>query len=215
METRIDAGRAPISLSVHGTGRAVLVLGHGAGGTRKNPWLVRMAEGLSGSARRVVLYNFPYTESGRKAPDRPEVLEATVAAVVAWCRDELQATKLALGGKSMGGRIASQAVAKGLEVDALVFLGYPLHPPGQPDKLRDAHLGAIKVPMLFLQGTRDAFATWDKLTPVLSRLPLATLHAIDQGDHGFAVPKKTGRTVADVEKECADVVDGWLAERGL
>jgi uncharacterized protein len=215
METRIDAGGAPISLSVHGTGRPVLVLGHGAGGTRKNPWLVRMAEGLSGSARRVVLYNFPYTESGRKAPDRPDLLEATVGAVAAWCRDELRAPKLTLGGKSMGGRIASQAVAKGLLADALVFLGYPLHPPGQPDKLRDAHLDAIKVPMLFLQGTRDAFATWDKLTPVLARLPLATLHAVEQGDHGFAVPRKTGRTAVDVERECVDAVNGWLAEREL
>jgi predicted alpha/beta-hydrolase family hydrolase len=215
MEADIDVGGARVSVSTHGEGGAVLALGHGAGGNRKTPWLLRMAQGLSGPARTVVLFNFPYTEARRKAPDRPEVLEATVAAVAAWCRRELRPAGLALGGKSMGGRICSQAVAKGLGAQALVFLGYPLHPPGQPDKLRDAHLGAVGVPMLFVQGTRDAFARWDRLLPVLERLPLATLHPIEGADHGFAVPKRTGRTAADVERDIAGAAGAWLSAKGL
>jgi predicted alpha/beta-hydrolase family hydrolase len=218
MEATIDAGgsgKAPFSLAVFGSGGPVLVLGHGAGGNRKTPWLVRMAEALGARGRRVVLYNFPYTEAGRKVPDKPETLEAATAAAAEWCRSTLGAEKLALGGKSMGGRIASQAVAKGLRCDALVFLGYPLHPPGQPDKLRDAHLAAVLVPMLFLQGTRDAFASWERLEPVLARLPKATLHKVEGGDHSFAVPKRTGRTPAAVEAECAAAVCDWLSAKGL
>ncbi len=214
-EARIDVSGAAVSVSIHGDRGPVVALGHGAGGNRRTPWLVRIAEALAGEHRRLVLFNFPYSESGRRVPDRPDLLETTVGCVAAWARKELSAPRLVLGGKSMGGRIASQAVAKGLPSDALVFLGYPLHPPGQPTKLRDAHLPAITVPMLFLQGTRDAFATWDKLTPVLARLPLATLRPVEEADHSFAVPKRTGRSSADVEDECVTAVDAWLTERGL
>lgn len=214
-ELVIPTGGAPVTASVHGSGRSVLALGHGAGGSRRTAFLLRLAEALSGP-RQVMLFNFPYTEAGRRLPDRPPVLEATVAAVARFAREELGAARLALGGKSMGGRIASQAVAAGLAADGLVFLGYPLHPPGKPGTLRDRHLASVSAPMLFVQGTRDAFARWDLLEATLARLgERATLHAIHEGDHSFAVPKRGGRTPADAESEIAASVSGWLTAHDL
>jgi predicted alpha/beta-hydrolase family hydrolase len=116
----------------------------------------------------------------------------------------------------MGGRIASQAVAQGLPADGLVFLGYPLHAPGRFDALRDRHLPVISAPMLFVQGTRDAFARADLLAPVLAALgDRATLHSIEGGDHSFAVPRKTGRGPAQIEAEVAAAIVSWLTARGL
>lgn len=116
----------------------------------------------------------------------------------------------------MGGRIASQSVAQGLAAEGLVFLGYPLHPPGRFDALRDRHLPAITAPMLFVQGTRDAFARPDLLAAVLTGLgDRATLHSIEDGDHSFAVPRRTGRTPAQIEAEVASAIVSWLAARGL
>jgi predicted alpha/beta-hydrolase family hydrolase len=116
----------------------------------------------------------------------------------------------------MGGRIASQAVAQGLPADGLVFLGYPLHPPGRFDTLRDRHLPAITAPMLFVQGTRDAFARADLMAPVLGGLgDRATLHSIEGGDHSFAVPRRTGRTPAQIEAEVAAALVSWLGAHGL
>jgi predicted alpha/beta-hydrolase family hydrolase len=175
-----------------------------------------MAEALAASGRRTVLYNFPYSERGRRAPDPPETLEAATRAVGDYARDSLGAGRIVHGGKSMGGRIASQAVARGAPADALVFLGYPLHPPGRPQTLRDRHLYTIQAPLLFLQGTRDAFALPDRLAPVLERLgERATLHAVEGGDHSFAVPKRAGRSAADVERELFQVVVSWLDARGV
>jgi len=209
-------GTAGIGASVHGEGETLVVLGHGAGGNRKTAFLQRAAVALSSAGRRALLFNFPYTENRRRVPDAPALLEATVAAVAGFARRELGARRLVLGGKSMGGRIASQAVAKGLVADALVFLGYPLHPPGKPEKMRDAHLPAIAIPMLFVQGTRDTFAQWPLLMPVLERLgERATLLKIEDGDHSFAVPKRSGRSAADVEAEIFQSVNGWLTAQGL
>jgi predicted alpha/beta-hydrolase family hydrolase len=206
----------PVSASVHGEGRTLLALGHGAGGDRRAGLLVRLAAALASGGRRVVLFNFPYTEARRRVPDKPAVLEATITAVAAHARERLGASKLVLGGKSMGGRIASQAVAQGLRADGLVFLGYPLHPPGRFDALRDRHLPAVSAPMLFVQGTRDAFARPDLLASVLAGLgDRATLHTVEDGDHSFAVPKRAGRTAAEVEAEVASAISSWLAARGL
>jgi predicted alpha/beta-hydrolase family hydrolase len=136
--------------------------------------------------------------------------------VAAHARAALGASRLVLGGKSMGGRIASQAVAAGLPADALVFLGYPLHPPGRFDTLRDRHLPAIIAPMLFVQGTRDAFARPDLLAAVLGGLgDRATLHSIEDGDHSFVVPRRTGRAPVQIEAEVAAAIASWLAARGL
>jgi predicted alpha/beta-hydrolase family hydrolase len=214
IEIRTEQGA--VSASVHGQGGTVLALGHGAGGDRKTALVVRLANTLAAGGRQVVLHNFPYTEARRRVPDKPAVLEATVRAVAAHAREVLGATRLVLGGKSMGGRIASQAVAQGLAADGLVFLGYPLHPPGRFDTLRDRHLPAITAPMLFVQGTRDAFARADLLAAVLGGLgDRATLHSIEDGDHSFAVPRRTGRVPAQIEAEVAAAITSWLAARGL
>jgi predicted alpha/beta-hydrolase family hydrolase len=215
-EVRIPVGEGGVSASVHGAGGTVVVLGHGAGSHRKHPALLSLAEALAASGRRVLLYNFPYTDARRRSPDPPAVLEAATRAAGEFARSSLGARRLVHGGRSMGGRIASQVVAQGAPADALVFLAYPLHPPGQPERLRDRHLPAIPVPMLFLQGTRDAFARPDLLDAVLARLgPAATLHRVQDADHSFAVPRRAGRSPAEVQEELVAVITGWLSERGL
>jgi predicted alpha/beta-hydrolase family hydrolase len=215
-EVSIPVGESEVTASVHGAGDTVLVLGHGAGGTRRQPVLTRLADALAATGRAVVLYNFPYSEKRRKVPDAPAVLESAARAVFAHARRSLSPRRLVVGGKSMGGRIASQVVAQGEPADGLVFLGYPLHPPGKPDVLRDRHLPAITAPMLFIQGTRDAFARPDLLAAVLARLgDRAVLHPIEGGDHSFAVPKAAGRPAAAVEAEVAAAAVEWLNARGL
>jgi predicted alpha/beta-hydrolase family hydrolase len=215
-EASIPVGTSAVSYSLHGEGGVAVVLGHGAGGNRKSPFLVRYAEGVARSGRTAVLFNFPYTESRRRVPDPPAVLEATVGAVADHVRGLTGVERIVLGGKSMGGRIASQAVAQGTPADALAFLGYPLHPPGRPEKLRDAHLPRIGVPMLFLQGTRDTFARWDLIEGVVGRLgPTARLERLEDADHSFGVPKRTGRTSADVEADLLARLVSWLEALGL
>lgn len=215
-ELEIPVPGGAVSASLHGEGPTVVVLGHGAGGTRRSPAMTTAADAIAASGRRALLYNFLYTDRGGRRPDAPEVLEATTRAVGEYVRDRLAAAKLVHGGRSMGGRIASQAVAKGAPCDGLVFLAYPLHPPGQTDKMRDRHLPEVPVPMLFVSGTRDDFARWDLLTAVLDRLgPRATLHAVEGGDHSFKVLKRSGRTQAEVDAEVLATVVAWLDERGL
>src|SRR5262245_16267249 len=215
-EIRIDTPGGGVSASVHGSGRTTVVLGHGAGGNRRHPPLARLADALARTERRVVLYNFLYAERGQRRPDPPAVLEATTLAVGEHAWTALGAEKLVHGGRSMGGRIASQVVAAGARADGLVFLAYPLHPPGQPGKLRDRHLDRITAPMLFVQGTRDAFARPELLEAVLARLGRrASLHRVEGGDHSFGVLKSAGRTVAAVEQEVLAAVRGWLDENAL
>lgn len=208
-------GEQAVSASVHGVGDTAVVLGHGAGGNRTTPLLLAVAEALAASGRGAILFNFPYSERRRRVPDRPELLEATVEAVAAAARAQ-GASRVVLGGKSMGGRMASQGVAGGLAADGLVFLGYPLHPPGRHDQLRDKHLAQIQVPMLFLQGSRDDFARWDLIEDVTGRLgPLATLVRLEAADHSYRVPKASGLKTADVEKRLIGEILAWLAARGL
>jgi predicted alpha/beta-hydrolase family hydrolase len=176
-----------------------LILAHGAGADQRHPFLVAWAEGLARRGVEVVTFNFRYTEAGRKAPDRAPELEAcwraVLEAVRGWGR-----TRIAVGGKSMGGRIASQVVAQGADAAALVFLGYPLHPPGKPAQLRVAHWPKIRHPMLFVQGTRDPFGSPDELAAHFAGLqPPPEVLVVDGGDHSFAVPKKLGGP-ADQEK---------------
>jgi predicted alpha/beta-hydrolase family hydrolase len=218
MDARVEVSGRPLSLSVHGRGETVVVLGHGAGGTRRQPFLLRVADALAASGRAAVLHNFAYSEAGRRLPDPRPLLEAASAAALAWAREALGARRVVGGGRSMGGRMASQAVAGGLaRADALVFLGYPLHPPGEPQRLRDAHLYGLELPMLFVQGTRDAFAREDLLRSVIERLGArATLVGIEDGDHGFGVRKRVvGRSNAEVEQEVCERVTGWLAALGF
>jgi len=215
-EIRIPVGDVSVTASVHGAGATAVVLGHGAGGDRRTPMLVELAETLASSGRQSVLYNFLYSDRGRGGPDPPDVLERTAQAAGDHARATLGARKVIVGGKSMGGRIASQVVARGAPADGLIFLGYPLHPPGRTQVLRDRHLGAVEAPMLFVQGTRDAFARWDLLEALVERLsPRASLHRVEEGDHSFAVPKRTGRKAADVQREVFDAVLRWLEAHGL
>jgi predicted alpha/beta-hydrolase family hydrolase len=204
------------SARLFGRGETVVVLGHGAGGTRHTPMLVALAEAIAGTGRAALLYNFPYAEKRQRRPDPPSVLEAAAREAAAVARVEAGASRVVHGGRSMGGRIASQVVASGEPAAGLVFLGYPLHPPGQPEKRREAHLPAIEAPMLFVQGTRDAFARPDLLQALLERLGArAERHDVAAADHSFGVPKRSGRTPAEVEDEVRRTVLEWLDRRRL
>lgn len=201
-----DGGTVPAAWHHPPAGRTYLVLGHGAGGTMHTPDLVKFSEAIAARGIGVVRFNFPYAEARRRAPDRQAVLEACYTAVARQVASH--ADRLLVGGRSMGGRIASHIVADGFPAAGLVFLSYPLHPPGQPDRLRDAHLYKITRPMLFLQGTRDAFAQPHLLQRTLARLPTATLHPVEGADHGLRV---RGRTTDEVIAELADATVAWLS----
>jgi len=204
------------SASLHGAGDTVVVLGHGAGGNRKNPMLLALASSLAESGRAALLYNFPYAEARSRRPDPPALLEATIRAAAALALEASGAKRIVHGGRSMGGRIASQVVAQGERADGLAFLGYPLHPPGQFEKRREAHLPQIAAPMLFLQGTRDAFAREDLLDALIERLgERAELHRVAHADHSFGVLKHSGRTPPDVLDEVRSALLGWLERHGL
>jgi predicted alpha/beta-hydrolase family hydrolase len=164
-----------------------------------------------------VKFNFPYTERGARAPDRPPVLIETWRAVARAVREDpkLAPRWLVLGGKSMGGRIASMIAAEGEECAGLVLLGYPLHPAGQPAKLRSDHLARIRVPMLFVQGTRDPLGEINLLEKTLAGLeaPVSTFR-VEEGDHSFAVPKRLGRSPQEIREQIVGVVERWLAQIG-
>jgi predicted alpha/beta-hydrolase family hydrolase len=214
----IDADNA-VSAVLHapaGDGPQVaLAFAHGAGANMDQAVNVRVAEALAARGVLVLRFNFLYKEKGRGAPDRPPVLIETFRKAAAWlaARPEAQGRALVLGGKSMGGRIASHLAALGDRCDGLWFLGYPLHPAGQPEKLRDAHLADAPCPMLFLEGTRDPLCDLDLLRPVLKRIgPRATLHRVEGGDHSFAVPKSLGRTAEDVELDLVETSLEWFTK---
>jgi predicted alpha/beta-hydrolase family hydrolase len=202
-----------------------LILGHGAGANQLHPFMQTFARGLAARGLDVLTFNFVYMEQGRGVPDRKEKLEACYRAVIksAQRHSKLKRNRIVIGGKSMGGRIASQ-VAAAIETNALpdnlapdaiaglVFLGYPLHPPGNPEKLRDAHLNQITSPMLFVQGSRDAFGTEGEIASVIRRLKLpATLAAIEGGDHSLKVPKSSGLTQQQVYDATMDKILLWMS----
>ena len=198
--------------------RSTLILAHGAGAPQTHPFMTAFARGLSGRGVHVVTFNFLYKERRRRAPDPPARLEACYRHVIAAVRERRSGTedRLLVGGKSMGGRIASQVVAADTRaadspgVDGLVLLGYPLHPPGRPEKLRAAHLAAIAVPMLFVQGSHDTFGTPDELRPVLDGCRTAELFVVDGGDHSFTVRGKNAPTEAEIHTRVQDAIRGWI-----
>ena len=198
-----------------GAPAATLVLGHGAGAGQRSGFMVEFAQALSALGLDIVTFNFPYTEQRRKIPDRAPVLESCYRDVVAAVRREIESARrlLCIGGKSMGGRIATQVAAAdaALPVAGLVLLGYPLHPPGRPLERRDKHLPAIGRPTLFVQGARDAFGTPDELTPIVAALqPPATLHVVPQGDHSFKLPKKDPAAQAAVYAAVQRAIVAWV-----
>jgi len=176
-----------------------LILGHGAGADQTSGFMTKFAKELAARGVNTVTFNFLYTEQGRRVPDTNNKLEACFRAVVEIIRmKKIGRGTPMIGGKSMGGRIASQIAAAGADVEGLVFLGYPLRPPGKVDQLRAKHLSDIKVPMLFIQGSRDTFGTPDELRPIIKELEApADLYVVQGGDHSFKVLKGTGVTQED------------------
>jgi uncharacterized protein len=197
-------------------GRAgiTLILGHGAGSGQTSGFMVKFATELAARGIDAVTFNFFYTEHGRGAPDPNDKLEACYRAVIETIRKhkKLGKNRLSIGGKSMGGRIASQVAASGVgDLAGLVFLGYPLHPPGNPEKLRSKHLPDIKAPMLFIQGSRDAFGTPDELRAIFKQLKIrADLFVIERGDHSFKAPKSAGMSQEEVYNSVLDEIVRWL-----
>ncbi|TQJ40847.1 hypothetical protein FBY33_2941 [Arthrobacter sp. SLBN-112] len=197
---------------------ATVVVAHGAGAGMDHPFLRGFTDALNGLGLATLRFNFPYREAGRKFPDRPP------AAIAAWraAMDTARARADANGdsgpvwaaGKSFGGRMASMAVAEGMEASGLVYLGYPLHAPGKPEKLRDEHLYGMTTPMLFLQGTRDNFATPGILADVVARIGSnAVLQWVEGGDHSFAVAGKK-RATDEVGASLAAAVAAFIAAQG-
>jgi uncharacterized protein len=196
----------------------VLILGHGAGAGQRSAFLVRCATDLAARGIDAVTFDFLYMERGGGLPDKSDRLEACYRAVIAAVRGHpaLGRLALAIGGKSMGGRIASQVAAGGDigDLAGLVFLGYPLHPPGKPERLRAKHLPRIGAPMLFVQGERDAFGTPEELRPVIATLAVPVeLYVVADGDHSFKVRKSAGIPQKEVERAVQEQIERWLRRR--
>jgi len=217
-----------------------VILGHGAGANQLHPFMRLFASGLGERGLDVLTFNFQYMEQGRRVPDPKAKLEACYRAVIAAARKhkKLKGNRVVIGGKSMGGRIASQVAAlecggltplldsvrkstpksnasvapsTGDPIAGLVFLGYPLHPPGKPEQLRDAHLPQITAPMLFVQGSRDAFGTPDELRATIKKHHLpATLHVVEGGDHSLKVPKALGIPQEQVYASTMNAIATWI-----
>lgn len=201
-----------------GDGQPWLVLAHGAGAGQGSAFMVAFAHALAARHLHVVTFDFPYMEQGRRLPDQTPVLEACWRAVASRVQEMAGAAPVFIGGKSMGGRIASHVAAEPgatpgpAAVRGLVFLGYPLHPPGQASRPRIAHWPAIHVPALFVQGTRDAFGTADEVRSNIPRLGgPAEMLAVEGGDHSFKVAKRSGRSQEDVYSEIQDAIARWMS----
>ena len=193
------------------TADTLLLLAPGAGANMHSDFLSFVADGLASEGVRVCRFNFVYSELGRKAPDRQPILENTYRAVAEHVRKGWSG-RVILSGKSMGGRIASHVVAEGYDVDGLIFFGYPMHPPGRPEKLRDEHLYQVKPPMLFIEGTRDPFCPLKTLERVRKKLPgHSDLAVIEDGDHSFKVRKASGRSTTDAWTEVVGLAAEWIA----
>ena len=192
---------------------ASYVLGHGAGSGMTHPFMAAIADGLAMRGITTLRFQFPYMEQGSKRPDAPKLAQATVRAAVTEASRLVPKLPLVAGGKSFGGRMTSQAQAESSlpGVLGLAFLGFPLHPVGRPSEERATHLFAVKIPMLFLQGTRDALADIALMRKLVRKLgKRATLVAIEDGDHSFHVPARSGRTDAEVRTELLDALAGWI-----
>lgn len=193
---------------------AAFVLAHGAGTDRTHPFQLAVAGGLAGRGHPVLLFNFAYTEAGRKRPDTMPRLESVYRAVVAEARARWTDRPLVLGGRSMGGRVASHLAASGVACDGLALLCYPLHPAGRPERLRSEHWPHLDVPVLFVSGDRDALCDLELLEAERRHLTSADhrLHVVTGADHGFRVRVRDGRTGDDVLAEVTEAIAGWAAD---
>ncbi|HUL56812.1 MAG TPA: alpha/beta family hydrolase [Usitatibacter sp.] len=204
MKTLIEAPR---------NARACYVMAHGAGAGMTHPFLASVAKELAARGIATLRYDFPYMDRGSRRPDTPKVAQAAVREAVALAAKALPKLALFAGGKSFGGRMTSQAQAAGAlsGVRGLVFLGFPLHAPGNPSDERGAHLSEVKVPMLFLQGTRDDFAKMELLRPLVKKLgPRATLVTFEDADHSFHVPARSGRKDEEIRAQMLDAMAVWI-----
>jgi len=193
--------------------RALIVLGHGAGAGMEHHFMVQLSHHLAVQGIGSLRFNFPYIEQGRRTPTSPSVAQATIRAAVEKARTDIPHKLLLAGGKSYGGRMTSQAQAQEPlpGVGALVFFGFPLHAPGQPGDSRGAHLNEIKVPMLFLQGSRDKLADLTLLSPLVDSLGAkATLKIFDGADHSFSMPRSAPKSSGEVQTELAQITSGWI-----
>ena len=190
---------------------AVFVCAHGAGGHKDDRGMLALDKTLSGRGFDVVRFNFPYREKKSRRPDTMPVLKDTIAEVAARVREERKPAKLIIGGRSMGGRAASMLAAEGYDCDGLLLLAYPLHPAGQPDKLRDAHLPKIEVPVLCFNGTRDALCRRDLMEKATAGLRGWEMRWLEGADHSFRVLKSSGRTDAEVLEEIGEASRRWLS----
>lgn len=189
----------------------VFICGHGAGGNLADRGVVATAQAMRAHGLHTVRFNFAYRERKLSRPDPMPKLTACIEAVVEHTRRELQPKRLIIGGRSMGGRAASMLASEGFECDGLLLLAYPLHPPRRPQQLRSAHLPAIRVPVLCINGTRDDFCTPSLMTEVLATVgPNWRMHWIDGADHSFHVLKSSGRRDADVMDEIGSVTATWV-----
>ena len=215
---------APVTIAIHDTlrvsgllqlpsqARACYVLAHGAGAGMMHPFMIAVAAELARRGIATLRYQFRYMEQGGKRPDPPKLAHATVRAAIAAAARRVPELPLLAGGKSFGGRMTSQAQAESPlpGVRGLAFLGFPLHPAGRPSGERGRHLFDVQIPMLFLQGTRDALATLDELQPLTTALgSRATLKLFQDADHSFHVPKRSGRNDAQVLGEMLDALVAW------
>jgi uncharacterized protein len=217
-EWRVAVGDAETSALYEpptaGEQRAVFVCAHGAGGHRNDRAMSGVAMALRARGFGIVRFNFFYREQGSRRPDAMPRLQSCIDAVVGRTREEIDPAHLIIGGRSMGGRAASMMAASGYACDALLLLAYPLHPAGQPEKLRDAHLPQIHVPVLCVNGTRDALCRRDLMERALGSVNTEwTMHWLDGADHSFRVLKSSGRTDDDVLRETADASERWLEKR--
>lgn len=190
---------------------ATFVFAHGAGGNMNDRGVLQTANALRARGIGVVRFNFLYKEKKSSRPDPMPRLKETFGAVVARTREEVDPSTLIIGGRSMGGRAGSMLAADGLQCDGLLLLAYPLHPPGRPEQLRDAHLPAIKVPVLCFNGTRDPFCTPSLMEEALKRVTTDwQMEWVEGADHSFHVPKSSGRTDGEVLESIADKVSAWV-----
>jgi predicted alpha/beta-hydrolase family hydrolase len=208
-----DEQRVSGLLSVPPGARTCYGLAHVAGAGMSHPFMAQMAAGLAERGIASLRYQFPYMERRAKRPDPPALAHATVRAAVAEAARRLPEFALVAGGKSFGGRMTSQAQSSAplAGVRGLAFLGFPLHPAGKPSDERARHLSDVRVPMLFLQGSRDALADLNLLRPAVERLgERAALRVFDDADHSFHVPARSGRRDGDVRRELLDALAAWI-----
>jgi predicted alpha/beta-hydrolase family hydrolase len=212
----VESGREVSALLLMpATPKQLLVLAHGAGAGMTHPFMESLADELAALSIATLRYQFPYMQDRRRVPDPPGLLTATVAAAIRTARELAPKLPLFAGGKSMGGRMTSQAAAAGLldAVKGLVFFGFPLHTPKRPGTKRAEHLAKVRTPMLFLQGTRDTLADLKLLRPICAELSSrATLHIIETADHSFHVLKSSARNDAEVLRELAQTTSSWAQQ---